>query len=56
MIKAQCRGVIRMKLQGITTAHQVLDNKISQTYKDEIKESGIYYQLVPPDDHHHNIA
>ena len=56
MIKAQCRGVIRMKLQGITTAHQVLNSKISQTYKDEIRESGMSYQLVPPDNQRRNIA
>ena len=45
-----------MKQQGITPAHQVLDNEISQTYKDEIRDSGMSYQLVPPDDHRRNIA
>ena len=45
-----------MKQQGITPAHQVQDNKISQTYKDKIRELGMAYQLVPPDDHHRNIA
>ena len=55
-IKARRHGLIIMKQQGITPAHQVLNNEISQTYKDNIRESGISYQLVPPDDHHHNIA
>ena len=32
MIKARFRGLIRMKRQGTTPAHQVLDNKIYQTY------------------------
>ena len=56
MIEAQRRGLKRMKQQGITPTHQVLDNKISQIYKDEIRESGMSYQLVPPDDHRRNIA
>ena len=56
MIEAQCRGLKRMGQEGITPAHQVLDNKISQTYKDEIRESGMSYQLIPPDDHCRNIA
>ena len=56
MIEARRRGLNRMKHQGITPAHQVLDNKISQTYKDEIRESGMSYQLVPPDDHLRNIV
>ena len=56
MIEAQRRGLMRTKQQGITPAHQVLDNKISQIYKDEIRESGMSYQLVPPDDHRRNIA
>ena len=41
MIEAQQRGLIRMKQQGITPVHQVLDNEIYQTYKDEIRESGM---------------
>ena len=56
MIEARRRGLKRMKQQGITTAHQVLYNEISQTYKDEISKSGMSYQLVLPDDHHRNIA
>ena len=56
MIKARRRGLIIMKQQGITPVHQVLDNKITQTYKDEIRDLGMLYQLVPPDDHRRNIA
>ena len=40
----------------VTPAHQFLDNKISQIYNDEIRESGMSYQLVPPDDHRRNIT
>ena len=45
----------RMKLCGIHPKHQVLDNEASQAYKDAIQESGMIYQVVPPDDHRHNI-
>ena len=56
MIEAQRRGLIGMKQQGITPAHQVLDNKISQKYKDNIREMGMSYQLVPQYGHRRNIA
>ena len=56
LIEARRRGLKRMKQQGITPAYQVLDNKIYQTYKDEIRYLGMLYQLVPPDDHRCNIA
>ena len=45
-----------MKLQGIVPLHQILDNEISQAYKDEIRETGMTYQLVPPENHRRNIA
>ena len=56
IIEALLRGLKIIKQQGITPAHQVLDNEISQTYKDEIRESGMSYQLVPSDDHCRNIV
>ena len=56
MIEVRRHGLKRMKQQGITPAHQVLDNEISQTYKDEIRESGMSYKLVPPDDHRRNTT
>ena len=56
IIEARRRGLKKMRQQGITSAHQVLDNEISQTYKDKIRELGMLYQLVPTDDHRRNIA
>ena len=47
---------MRMKQQGITPTHQVLDNEISQTYKDKIREVGMSYQFMPPNYHRCNIA
>ena len=41
MIEARLRGLKIMKQQGITPAHQVLNNEISQTYKDDIRESSM---------------
>ena len=52
-----CRRVLnRMRLQSIVRTHQVLDNKISVTYKTEINANDMAYQLVPPNDHRRNIA
>eukprot|EP00804_Cyclotella_cryptica_P016944 CCRYP_001898-RA/>CCRYP_001898-RA protein AED:0.31 eAED:0.31 QI:0/-1/0/1/-1/0/1/0/441 len=45
-----------MKACGIHPTRQVLDNKLSVTYKLAITNSGMAYQLVPPDDHRRNIA
>ena len=56
MINARQRALLRMKLQGIIPLHQILDNETSQAYNDEIGDTGMTYQLVPPDDHHCNIA
>ena len=36
--------------------HQILVNKISEAYKEEILATKISYQLVPPDVHRQNIA
>ena len=56
MILAWRRALARIKLQGIVPKHQVLDNEISAAYKAEIQATHMTYQLVPPDDHHRNIA
>ena len=56
IIEARRHGLNRMRQQGIMPAHHFLDNEISKTYKDEIRESGMSYQLVPPDNHRRNIA
>ena len=45
-----------MKLQGIVLLHQILDTETSQVYKDKIRKTGTTYQLVPLDNHRHNIA
>ena len=46
----------RMKSQSIVPKHQILDNKISQAYKEEIFLTDMTYQLVPPNNHRRNIA
>ena len=46
----------RMKICGILRKNQVLDNEASKSHKDTIRESGITYQLVTPDDHRRKIA
>ena len=56
LILARRRALLRMKACGIIPAHQVLDNEASAAYKQEIKESGMTYQLVPPNNHRRNIA
>ena len=45
-----------MKLQHIVLLSQILDNEISEAYKEEIQHTGMTYQLVPPDDHRFNLA
>ena len=45
-----------MDLQNIVPVRQILDNEISEAYKEEIRNTGMTYQLVPPDDHRRNIA
>ena len=56
MILGRRRALARMKVQGITPSHQVLDNEISAAYRAEIQATGMTYQLVTPDDHCRNIA
>ena len=56
MIKAQRNALKRTNLQGIVPLHQVLDNKISESYKEEILTTKISYQLVPPDARLRNIS
>ena len=51
LILACNRALHRMKACGIQPTRQVLDNEISAAYKLGITESGMTYQLVPPDDH-----
>ena len=45
-----------MELQNIVPIRQILDNEVSEAYKEEIRNTGMIYELVPPDDHRRNIA
>eukprot|EP00804_Cyclotella_cryptica_P029543 CCRYP_020577-RA/>CCRYP_020577-RA protein AED:0.27 eAED:0.27 QI:0/0/0/1/0/0/2/0/428 len=56
MILAQIRALQHMKVCGLAPMCQVLDNEASTAYKQAIHESGMTYQLVPPDDHRRNLA
>ena len=46
----------RLHACGISPTKQVLDNEISQAYKDAIASFGIAYELVPPHNHERNKA
>ena len=48
MILARRRALARMKKCGILPKKQVLDNEASVNYKQEMAESGMTYELVPP--------
>ena len=56
MILARRRTLERMTAQGIVPTHHVLENEISTAYRVEIKKTKMTSQLVPPDDHCHNLA
>ena len=56
MILARRRALARMKRCGILPKKQVLDNEASANYKQEMAESGMAYELVPPDNHRRNLA
>ena len=56
MIRARRAALFRMKLQHIVPLLQILDNEISEAYKEEIRHTDMTYQLVPPDDHRRNLA
>eukprot|EP00804_Cyclotella_cryptica_P029865 CCRYP_010777-RA/>CCRYP_010777-RA protein AED:0.22 eAED:0.28 QI:0/0/0/1/1/1/4/0/696 len=56
LILACTRALARMQSCGLSPKHQVLDNEASTAYKQAILNSGMTYQLVPPDDHRRNVA
>eukprot|EP00804_Cyclotella_cryptica_P021899 CCRYP_000854-RA/>CCRYP_000854-RA protein AED:0.35 eAED:0.33 QI:0/0/0/1/1/1/2/0/417 len=56
LILACTRALSRMRACRLTPRRQVLDNKASAAYKQAILDSGLTYQLVPPDDHRRNVA
>ena len=56
LILACTRALSRMHACGLMPWCQVLDNEASAAYKQAILDSGLTYQLVPPDDHRRNGA
>jgi hypothetical protein len=56
LILARARALERMQKAGIVPKHQVLDNQASAANKKAIGDSDMTYELVPPDDHQHNMA
>ena len=45
-----------MRAGTLNPKHQILDTEASKKYKAAIMLSGMTFQLVPPDEHHQNIA
>ena len=56
LIKAQHNSLKRMQLQGIVPLQQILDNEISEAYKEEVLATKMSYQLVPPKHHRQKVA
>eukprot|EP00804_Cyclotella_cryptica_P008141 CCRYP_004620-RA/>CCRYP_004620-RA protein AED:0.40 eAED:0.40 QI:0/-1/0/1/-1/1/1/0/243 len=56
LILARTRALSRMRACGLSPKRQVLNNEASAAYKQAILDSGMTYQLVPPDDHRRNVA
>eukprot|EP00804_Cyclotella_cryptica_P006176 CCRYP_015258-RA/>CCRYP_015258-RA protein AED:0.58 eAED:0.58 QI:0/0/0/0.5/1/1/2/0/438 len=56
MILVQTWALQRMKVCGLAPTRQVLNNEASAAYKQAIRDSGMTYQLVPPDNHRRNLA
>jgi hypothetical protein len=56
MIRAYQSLINHLNPQGIYPKHHVLDNECSAEFKGTIKKNHMTYQLVPPHDHHRNIA
>ena len=56
MVNARQQALLHMKLQRIVLLHHILDIKTSQEYKDDIRETGMTYQIVPPDNRRLNIS
>ena len=56
MVRAYSVLIGRLHACGIFPTKQVLDNEISQEYKDAIASFDIAYELVPPHNHERNKA
>jgi len=56
MIRAYQWLINQLKSAGITPKHHTMDNECSEEFKAMIKNTGMTYQLVPPQDHQRNLA
>ena len=56
MIRAYQKLIDRLKSAGITPKCHILDNECSADFKQTIWDNNMTYQLVPPHDHHRNMA
>ena len=56
LILARAQAMQCMQKTGIVPKHQILDNQKSAAYKEAIRASGMTFELVPPDNHHCNMA
>jgi hypothetical protein len=46
----------RMRVAGLGLKKHILDNKASKTFKELIRENGLEYKFVPPQNHSRNQA
>jgi hypothetical protein len=56
LILARALALARMQCCGLIPKHQILNNQASVQYKAAIKASSMTYELVPPQEHQHNMA
>ena len=55
IIIARDHALTRIHLYRLNPKHKILDNEASHKYRKAIRASGMTYQIVPPEDHHHKI-
>ena len=48
--------ITEFTIRGVKPKTQRLDNEASAAYEAAIRDSGMTFQLVPPDDHRRNTA
>ncbi len=56
MIRVHQCLIDQLKSARIKPKHHILDNECSEEFKATIKKNNMMYQLVPPHDHHQNLA
>jgi hypothetical protein len=56
MIRAYNAIMDRLQSRGIKPTKQMLDNEISQEFREAIEKRDITLELVPPDNHRRNLA